>query len=207
MKDSKVIQQSLVVFKPDTLQRGIVGELITRFERKGLKIVGMKIMVPSKELAEKHYNKDDEWCIEIGKNNVRPAYEKQGLEFKWESDLAAGKSVLNALINYMSCGPVVAMVIEGGLAIEHIRTLVGFRDPVNADVGTIRADYTIESAFMANAADRTVRNMIHASGNEEEAREEIDLWFKPEELVSYELAIEKILYEPEWEQLRDDLNR
>jgi len=206
MKDSKVIQQSLVVFKPDTLQRGIVGELLTRFERKGLKIVGMKIMIPAKELAQNHYNKDDAWCEEIGKNNVRPAYDKQGLEFKWESDLEAGKSVLKALIDYMSCGPVVAMVIEGGLAIEHIRTLVGFRDPVNADVGTIRADYTIESAFMANAADRTVRNMIHASGNEEEAKYEIDLWFKPEELVHYELAIEKILYEPEWEQIRKDLN-
>lgn len=205
MKDTSIIQRSLVLFKPDAIQRGIVGELLTRFERKGLKIVGMKVTQPTEDMARRHYNKDDKWCEEIGAI-IRGTYEKQNLEFKWENDLEAGRSALQALVNYLACGPVVALVLEGGLAIQHIRNLVGFRDPIDADVGTIRADYTIESAYMANAIDRSVRNMIHASGAPDEAEEEIAIWFKPEELVNYELAIEKILYDKDWENLKNDIN-
>ena len=206
MKDTSIIQRSLVILKPDAIQRGIVGELITRFERKGLKMVAMKIVQPTVEMARKHYDKDDAWCEEIGKKSIRPAFEEQGLEFKWASDLEAGREALQTLIDYLSCGPVVVMVLEGGLAIKHIRSMVGYRDPIDADIGTIRADYTIESAYMANSLGRSVRNMVHASGEPEEAEQEIALWFKPEELCSYDLAIEKILYDREWEQMRREIN-
>ncbi len=200
-------ERTLVLLKPDTIQRGIIGEIISRFERKGLKIVAMKMLRPTEELARKHYNKDDEWCEEIGRKYVRPAYEEQGLEFKWESDLEAGRAVLEGLIGYLTCGPIVALVLEGGMAIQNVRAMVGFRNPIEADMGTIRADYTIESAFMANAANRTVRNMIHASGNKEEAEYEINLWFKPEEIMHYSLAIEKILYDPKWEKVRREITK
>lgn len=202
-----VIQRTLILLKPDTIQRGIVGELITRFERKGLKIVGMKIVQPTREQATAHYAKDDAWCEEIGKKYIRPAFEKEGIPFKWGSDLEAGQSALKSLVDYLCCGPVVAMVLEGGLAIDNVRAMVGYRNPIEADMGTIRADYTLESAYMANTAYRSVRNMVHASGEPEEAEHEISLWFKPEELVNYGLAIDKILYDPEWEQLRDDITK
>lgn len=202
-----VIQQTLVLLKPDTIQRGIVGELISRFERKGLKIVAMKIVQPTREQAEAHYAKDDAWCEEIGGKYIRPAFEKEGIEFKWESDLAAGQAALKSLVDYLCCGPVVAMVLEGGLAIDNVRAMVGYRNPIEADMGTIRADYTVESAYMANTAYRSVRNMVHASGEVDEAKHEMSLWFKPEEILSYGLAIDKILYDPTWEQVRDDLTK
>lgn len=202
-----VIQKSLVIFKPDTIQRGIVGELISRVERKGLKIIAMKLVQPTRAQAVEHYDKDDSWCEEIGEKYIRPAFEKEGIEFKWATNLEAGRDALNSLIDYLCCGPVVVMVLEGGLAIENIRAMVGYRNPIEADMGTIRADYTLESAYMANTAYRSVRNMIHASGTPEEAKREIDLWFKPEELVHYSLAIDKILYDPTWEQVRKEITK
>jgi nucleoside-diphosphate kinase len=202
-----IIQRSLVIFKPDTIQRGIIGELISRFERKGLKIVAMKLTQASRELAIKHYNKDEAWCEEIGRKYIRPAFEAEKIEFKWASDADAGRAALNSLTDYLSCGPVVVMVLEGGLAIDNIRSMVGYRNPIEADMGTIRADYTLESAYMANTAYRSVRNMIHASGAPDEAEYEIGLWFKPEELLHYSLAIDKILYDPEWEQVRKDITK
>lgn len=206
MKDSSIIQRSLVILKPDAIQRGIVGELLTRFERKGLKMVAMKIVQPTAEMARKHYDKDDAWCEEIG-GFIRNTFKEQSLDFTWESDLEAGREALQTLIDYLSCGPVVVMVLEGGLAIKHIRSMVGFRDPIDADMGTIRADYTIESAYMANTLGRSVRNMVHASGAPDEAETEINLWFKPEELCDYELAIEKVLYDADWERQRRELNK
>lgn len=197
-------EQTLVLIKPDGVQRGLVGEILRRFERKGFKIVALKILTPSKELAEKHYNKDDKWCEEIGRI-VEKAYKAQNLKFKFKNYLAAGQMVLKQLRDYIRCGPVVAVVLRGGLAVEHVRKLVGHRDPLRADVGTIRGDLTIESALVANAADRTIRNMIHASGTVEEAKEEIKLWFKPAEICDYELAIEQILYDPEWERVKEDI--
>lgn len=202
-----IIQKSLVILKPDTIQRGIIGELISRFERKGLKIVAMKLVQPSRDLAQKHYNKDDNWCEEIGRKYIRTAFEKQGLEFKWESDVAAGRAALDSLIDYLCCGPVVVMVLEGGLAIDNIRAMVGYRNPIEADMGTIRADYTLESAYMANTAYRSVRNMVHASGEVNEAEYEIGLWFTPDEVLHYDLAIDKILYDPNWEQVRRDITK
>ena len=96
--------------------------------------------------------------------------------------------VLKQLRDYLRCGPVVAIVLQGGLAVEHVRKLVGHRDPLQADVGTIRGDLTIESGLIANAADRTIRNMIHASGEVDEAEEEIKMWFKKDEICDYDLA-------------------
>jgi len=191
----------LIILKPDTIQRGIVGELITRFERKGLKIIGLKIMQPTVEFARRHYDKDEAWCEKVGQR-TRKEYKEQGLPFNYESDVDAGKAVLESLVNYLACGPVIAMVLEGGLAVRHVRNMVGFFDPIDADMGTIRADYTIESSYVAGSGERAVRNMVHASGEVDEAEEEIKLWFKPEELCNYELAIEKILYDPGWEKER-----
>lgn len=191
-------EKTLVLVKPDGVQRGLIGEIITRFERKGLKIVGLKIVQPSLELAKKHYSSlDEKWCEGVGAN-TREAYAQQGLTFKWDSDLEAGKVGRENLINYLCCGPVVAIVFEGAQAVQHVRNMVGFRDPAKADAGTIRADFSVESSLVANAADREVRNIVHASGKTEEAEVEIALWFKSEEILDYNLILEEVLYNPDW---------
>ena len=196
-------ERTLVLIKPDGVQRGIVGDIITRFEHKGLKIVGLKITVASEELAAKHYGSllNDEWCKMAGAG-VREAYEAHGLEFKWKDDLAAGIAARDNLIGFMACGPMVAMILEGADAIKHVRNMVGFRDPVKADAGTIRADFTVDSALVACAADRAIHNVVHASGNVVEAEEEIALWFTGQELVNYKLVMADILYSPEWNNKR-----
>jgi nucleoside-diphosphate kinase len=163
----KLIERSLVVFKPDTVQRGIVGELITRFERVGLKIVGAKMVLPNREHLHHHYEG-------ISKMATR-----------W------GETALNNLIEYMMQGPVVAVVFEGVEAIAVVRKITGPTDPSKAEMGTIRGDYSHVSFGYVNSKSVGMANLIHASGNAEEARQEIAHWFRPEELYDYQVLAEK----------------
>ena len=198
-------EKTLFIVKPDGLQRSLVGEIIQRFERKGLKIAALKLVFPTKQMAEEHYSLlDYAWCEKVG-GFIKKAYEENGLKFKFKSELEAGKNVKDKVTTYLSCGPVVVMVLQGAHAVEHVRKLLGSTDPLKSDIGTIRGDFTIESNLMANLFDRTVRNMAHASATVEEANREIDLWFKPEEIVSYNLAIDEILYDAAWEKVRSQL--
>jgi len=155
-----LIQRSLVVFKPDAVQRGIVGELLTRFERVGLKIVGTKMVNPDRDHYYKHYEV-------IGKMITR-----------------RGEPAFNYTLDFMSSGPVIAFVFEGIEAVELIRKIVGSTEPKAADMGTIRGDYAHMSFGYSNRKKIGVPNLIHASGDSEEAEKEITHWFKPEELQS-----------------------
>jgi len=157
-------ERTFVAIKPDGVQRSLVGEVVSRFERVGLKLIGLKIIAVSGDHVEKHYSKLDE-------------------------------KIRNHLKVYMTSGPVVAMVLEGAHAVQLVRKLVGKTEPLSSDVGTIRGDYVLDSYAMADADGRAVRNLIHASGNVEEAEFEISHWFKKDELVSYKLVQEKILYD------------
>lgn len=157
-------EKTLVLIKPDGVQRGLIGEVISRFEKIGLKLVGIKLTVPTENLVARHYSKMKD-------------------------------SVLANLKKFMTSGPVVAMVWEGAHAVGVVRKLIGSTEPLSSDVGTIRGDYTIDSYQLADADGRAVRNIVHASGNIKEANEEINLWFKPEELVNYRLISEAILYD------------
>lgn len=197
-------EKTLVLVKPDGVQRGLVGDIVSRFEKKGLKIVGMKVVNVTQEVADKHYNKDDQWCEKVG-GFIKKDCQEFGLDFKYESELEAGRDVLRELKKYLQCGPVVAMVMQGSQAVENVRKVVGSTDPLKADVGTIRGDYTIDSNLLAGHLGRPLRNLIHASGEVDEAEFEIGLYFKPEELVKYELAIETILYDPAWSKQKEEL--
>lgn len=198
---TKYYERSLVLLKPDAVQRGLIGNIISRFENKGLKITAMKMVWPSKELAFKHYDWSEEEKIKTGMRTIE-VYREKGVELE-KSPIEIAEDVQRRLVSFLSSGPVIAMVLEGAHAIQHIRKIVGHGSPLNADVGTIRADFTVESYQMADEADRVARNLVHASSSPEEAAREITVWFNESEIYDYELAIEKILYSKDWEQPRD----
>jgi nucleoside-diphosphate kinase len=162
-----LVQRTLVLCKPDAVQRGIVGEIIQRFERVGLKIVGIKMAAPDVDLYEKHYE-------EIGKLITR-----------------RGEQTFRYNLDYMLTGPVIAICLEGIEAVELVRKIVGPTEPKSAPMGTIRGDYSHMSFGYSDAKGIGVPNLVHASGSVEEAKEEVKLWFTEKETYDYEDLNEK----------------
>lgn len=161
------VQDTLIVFKPDAVQRGIVGEILTRFERVGLKIVATKMLSPDKDHFYKHYE-------EIGQMITR-----------------RGQDKFDITLDMMTQGPVIAMVLRGVEAVEVVRKLVGTTEPKSALPGTIRGDYSHISFGYADAKSKGIPNLIHASGDPEEAEQEINHWFSDSELHEYVVLNEK----------------
>lgn len=187
-------ERTLVVVKPDGVQRGLTGEVIKRFERVGLKLIGLKFMVPTKEAIKKHYTTDPGWIEKTGARNIHSAEEK-GLEPVSHDPIEMGNIVLNNLVDFMTAGPVVAMVWQGAHAVKIVRKLVGSTEPLSSDVGTIRGDFVLDSYDMAEAQGRAVRNVVHASGCIVEAQAEIAQWFNSSEIIEYSAIHEQILYQ------------
>jgi nucleoside-diphosphate kinase len=165
--NSDNIQKTLVVFKPDTVQRGLVGEILSRFERVGLKIVATKMIAPDKDHYHQHYEG-------IGKMITR-----------------RGEQAFGVTLDMMIQGPVIAMVFEGVEAVALVRKLVGPTEPKSALPGTIRGDYSHMSFGYADSVEKGIPNLIHASGDTDEAAQEIAHWFTNEELYQYEALNEK----------------
>jgi nucleoside-diphosphate kinase len=186
-------ERSLVILKPDATQRGLIGELIKRIERSGLKLIALKMVNATEDQCWTHYNKDEAWFKEKGEK-VAENRKARGLELEKEP-IKYGKDIIKALVKFMTCGPVVPMIIEGNQAVAIIKKLVGGTEPTTSDVGTVRGDLTIDSYELANMGERAIRNLIHCSDKVEEAEREIDIWFNKEEILSYKLAMEKILYD------------
>lgn len=186
------------MMKPDSVQRGLVGEIVSRFERKGLKIVAMKMLWPTEEKVAEHYHWPEEDMLALGER-TKKSFEEKGIKDD-RDPIEIAKWVHGMLIDFMTSGPVVALVVEGSHAVELVRKLRGATNPAGADVGTISGDYTIDSYQLADAAGRAIRNLVHVSGSVEEAKREIGIWFSEEEILDYDLAIEQILYSKDWEQ-------
>lgn len=161
------IEQTLIVFKPDAMQRGLIGEIVTRFERVGLKIVATKMLAPDKEHYHKHYE-------DIGKMVTRH-----------------GEDIFNMALDMMSRGPVIAMVLEGVEAVALVRKLVGSTEPKAAAPGTIRGDYSHMSYGYGDSAKKGIPNLLHASGDSAEAAQEIAHWFSDDEIFDYDVLNEK----------------
>lgn len=188
-------ERTFVIMKPDAIQRSLVGEILGRYERTGLKLIAMKMLIPTPEMATKHYLVGgEEWLENVGKK-AAAAYEKKGEKSPFATFRENGMAILQANAKYLSAGPVVAMVWEGHGAVGIVRKLTGGTEPLSSDVGTIRGDLTIDSYRLADADSRSIRNLIHASGEPEEAEKEIAIWFAPEELLSYKHIQEAILYD------------
>ena len=186
-------ERSLVLLKPDTVQRSLVGEVIKRFEQTGLKIVSMKMVVPTEAQLLVHYNKDDSWYERKGKGIVEELT-TQGQEITKEP-IEYGKDIIRTIVRYMTAAPVVAMILEGNKAVAVVTKIVGTTEPSTSDVGTIRGDYTVDSYSHSTFENRAVRNLVHQSESPEEAEREIAIWFKAEEIMNYVTAQERILYD------------
>jgi nucleoside-diphosphate kinase len=190
-------EKTFVIFKPDSVQRGLIGEIIHRFERVGLKIVAMKMVLATEDQCWQHYNKDEAWYIKTGNRIIEnrkaqnKPIEKEAVEY--------GKDVVKGLVKYMTCSPVVVMILEGNSSRAVVKRLVGGTEPITADTGTIRGDLTLDSYFLCDADDgRAVRNLIHCTDpadGEGEAEREISVWFKEEEIVKWISINEKMLYD------------
>lgn len=174
------MEETLVLIKPEGVKKQIVGEIISRFERVGLELVGMKMVWPTEDLVEKHYALTDEWVSGLARK-TRESFAKEGIEIK-ETDLEIAKRIQSWLKNHLKSGPVIAMVWRGNKAVEVIRKLVGSTEPRSAAPGTIRGDYSTDSYDLADKEKRSIRNIIHASGTIEEAKREIGVWFKSKTL-------------------------
>ena len=191
-------EKTFVILKPDAVQRGLIGDIINRFERIGLKIVAMKMVLPTEELAIKHYNKDDAWMIKKGETNVIKNRKELGLPIE-KTALEYGRDIFRGLVEYMICSPVVAMVLEGNSAQAVVKRLVGTTEPATSDTGTIRGDLSLETYMLCDTdGGRAVRNLIHCTDpadGEGAAEREINVWFKPEEIIKWKSINEKMLYD------------
>lgn len=190
-------EKTVVIIKPDGVQRGIVGEIISRFEKTGLKIVATKMVWVDQDLVGKHYADDKKYLTSIGTKTLEN-YKKYGMDANEElgtmDPYKIGQLVRKWNMDYITKGPVVAMVLEAPHAVELVRKMLGGTFPQTAVPGTIRGDYSGDSTFLSNTLKRSVKNLCHASGSIEEAEFEMQLWFHENEIHSYQRADEAIVW-------------
>ena len=190
-------ERTLILIKPDGIQRGLVGEILGRLERAGLKVVALKMVRAERGVLERHYPSDDEWVRTIG-GKTREAFQAYGLDVRaqmgTDDPLDIGRQVRGWLIEFMQTTPVVAAVMEGVHAVSATRKIIGSTLPVFAEAGTVRGDFSVDAPTVANQGRRPVRNLIHASGSLEEAAREVILWFGAGEIHDYRRADEGVMF-------------
>jgi nucleoside-diphosphate kinase len=186
-----MIEQTLVLLKPDTLQRNLVGKIISRFEDSGLKISALKMVWADENLAKKHYQLDEEWARNVFDKTLK-AYEKLNKKWPYKDHMHLGQTIQLWNMSFLREGPVIALVLEGPHAVEIVRKMVGSTEPKAAEPGTIRGDYAmIESYALADEKKRVLRNLIHASDSVSNAKREIELWFFNSDLHKYTKELDK----------------
>ena len=187
MKNPKE-EQTFVMVKPDGTRKGLIGEIIGRFEQRDLKIVALAMFQPTREQMDNHYPRDNVWIKRLGTKTLG-TYEKYGYDpqedFGTKDALEIGGKVREWLIDYMVSAPLVKMVVQGIHAVDMVRKIAGPTLPYQADMGTIRGDFSIDSPAVANAEKRAVANLLHASETAEEAEHEIKLWFGNQPVYNY----------------------
>ncbi len=187
-----MMEKTLVLVKPDGVQRGLVGEIIRRFEQCGLKIVAMKMVYADEAHAADHYEADEQWLEAVGKKQ-RAFYEKKGLKLDKENR-ELGLQVRDYLMSYLQMSPIVALVLEGHNAVDHVRKLCGATSPSDSMPGTIRGDLSFDTYLLADESKRPIQNLIHASGTVKEADREIRIWFTDDEIHAWKRIDEALLY-------------
>jgi nucleoside-diphosphate kinase len=186
-------EKTFVIIKPDGVQRALMGEIIKRLERTGLKLSAMKMVFATEDQCWKHYNKDDAWFESKGQLTIKNR-EALGLPVE-KAAIEYGKDIMRGNVAFMTAGPIIPMIWEGNKAVGIVKKIVGATEPLSSDVGTIRGDLTIDSYELSNLDGRAVRNLIHCSDMVEEAAREIKVWFSDEEILKYRLINEEILYD------------
>jgi len=182
------MERTVVLIKPDGVKRNLIGEVISRFEKVGLKIVAMKMMWAKGDHLGKHYTDDKEYLISLGKKTLK-TYEDYGRDagkdLGTKDPLELGRMIRGWTIDYVGSGPIVAILLEGRHAVDNVKSIAGPTMPVNAPAGTIRGDFSTDSAAYANPEKRGVENIVHVSGSNEEAAFEEKLWFHESDIHSY----------------------
>lgn len=173
-------EKTLVLIKPDGVKKGLTGEIISRIEKTGLEIIALEMVKATRKKIDRHYPKDIKWIKRLGEKIITN-YKKFNIplekEWKEKTSFEIGKLIRSWILDYMTSGSIVKILIEGKHAIEIIRKLVGVTIPLEASPGTIRGDFSSDSPIVANKEKRAVHNIIHASENKKEALHEIKLWF------------------------------
>lgn len=181
-------EKTFVLIKPDGVRKGLIGEVIKRFEQRDLKIVAMEMFLSTRAEMDNHYPKDEKWLTRLG-DKTTTTYEKYGhsvkRDFGTTDKLKVGKEVRKWLIDFMTSAPMVKMVVQGVHSVDMVRKIVGPTMPYLAEMGTIRGDYSADSAISANIEKRAVYNLIHASETPEEAAHEIKHWFGKHPIYKY----------------------
>jgi nucleoside-diphosphate kinase len=179
---------TFVLIKPDGVRKGLVGEIVKRIEQRDLKIVALEMFQPTKAQINDHYPKDEAWISRLGQKTLS-TYQKYGYDAKaelgTEDELAIGKMVREWLVDYMTSAPLVRMAVQGIHAVDMVRKIAGPTMPYQAEMGTIRGDYSADSPALANKEKRAVMNLVHASETPEEAVHEIEFWFGKNPIYSY----------------------
>ena len=190
-------ERTFVMVKPDGVQRGLIGEVIGRFEKRGLKVVALKMIKPSPEHVDNHYPKEDWWVERLGHKGFT-VFEQYGMDPKKHMGtnvkIEAGKKVRQWLVDYLNEAPVVAMIVEGIHAVDMVRKIAGQTLPNKAEIGTIRGDYSVDSPAAANLEQRAIKNLMHASETVEEASHEIDHWFSGEDIHDYKRSEHGVMF-------------
>ncbi len=190
-------EKTVVLIKPDGVKRGLIGEITSRIENRGLKIIALGMIWATKEQIDDHYPKDKKWIIRLGEK-TKATYKKYGFNTKKElgtiDSAKIGQMVRKWLIEYMTSGPLIKIIVKGIHAIDMARKMAGNTVPALAEMGTIRGDFSVDSPAAANRNKRAVHNIVHASENEKEAKHEIEFWFSPEEIHDYKRADDDIMF-------------
>ncbi len=174
-------EKTLVIFKPDVMARGLTGEILSKFERLGLKIVAMKMLQADPAVAAEHYKKDDEWLLKKGKQIMQTL----NITSAEDPKKYAQEMIVDNLVADIQLYPVVAIVLEGHKSVQKVKKLVGPTNPEDALPGTIRGDYCQDSYLLANTLSRPVVNIIHCTDDVNEANREINLWFTQKEIIDW----------------------
>ena len=190
-------ERTVLLVKPDGIKRGLVGDIISRIEQRGLKIIALKMLECTKEKAHGNYPGTDAWLIGMG-NKTLENYKQYGKDPIKEIGTADPKKIGDMVydwnVEYLTSGPIVAVLIKGLHAIDMVRKIIGHTLPAKADMGTFRGDYSVDSPTLANAEKRAIRNLVHASGNASEAEHEIDYWFSQKDICDYKRGDEDIMF-------------
>lgn len=201
------IQRTLIICKHDAVARGLMGEIIQRFERVGLKLVAMEFIAATEDMGNRHYPNSEEWLSKVG-NRTLDEYKTKGIDpikrLGTDDAIEIGKLIKQWNVDYLSVGPVLAMVWEGPEAVNIGRKLIGETVPLKAAPGTIRGDFSWDNADLANDQLRPFYNLTHGSGDPEEAKEEIELWFEGVEVLDYKVYNHFVMgYEGKMNKLED----
>lgn len=190
-------EKTLILIKPDGVKRGLIGEIISRIERRGLKIIALEMVQATREQVDGHYPKDEKWIRRLGEKTLQNYQEYHFdvmREFGTADPLAIGKEVRKWLIDFMTSGPVVKIAVSGIHAIRMVRKIVGNSMPAAAEMGTIRGDFSVDDATAANRDKRAIHNIVHASETPEEAEHELKFWFSHDQIHEYKRAEEDIMF-------------